>query len=396
MKRAGSIALTVVLSLVLCVLLFVGGRIILDNPNQRAFDNTFYNDNTVIDEWLPDTDIETVYEERQGDVVNIYNYKFRVPGTLFEIPSRSASMFNYIALESGDTLTVSCSQLLDLDAVKEAITDYYYGDFDGLLTYLPVNVQEDNITCYSQSTFDGEVPILYNEGDETYYMFVVASDVCLLMSSHEMLYLTNDAETVIFGDPSKDPMTYHTYNMYETTAIENTRNKLTDGTYVGTPNDMHTATSQANNDYTSEADNTTRRQMISNASYTWNGDGTSSDTTSTIDITSPTAKASEWVLTTQTSYSYTDNALKLHTLKATRNASMFVVDGSVTNQLSSVRPYVMLIKFLDSDGQLLYVGVVDKRPEPIEGNGVSEWSYTLNSDTGVDLYEVYSLMFELY
>ena len=399
MSKVGSIIVTVVLSVLLIIAVFVGFRLAFDSPTEsEAYDLAESLDTAPIDVLTPEEGdyVEIVVDTGKGDVAKIYNYNFRVSGELVVVPGSTDGYFDYLCHTDGSKKTVTYTQGVLTDSVMDNMAEYFKGNTADLVQNLPVTTVPENLTFYMQETMQGNIPIIYNEGDAKYYMLVPMSTMLVVIESEEMLYMTEDAETVIFGDPSEDPMTYHTYSMYEITAIENTRNQLSGGTLVGTTDTLPTDVSGVASTYTSEADNDTRKQMLSYAGLDWRKDGTSPNTSSKLDVTSAVSKASEWVLTSSSPYSFTDNAIKLHSLRATRNTESFAVEGKCSNQLSLERPYVVLIKFLNSDDELLGVGVVDKRSEPIEANGVSEWDYLLNTDSGIDLQEIYALQFEVY
>lgn len=342
------------------------------------------------------TEIELVEDSKSGDVVTIQGYNFRIPGKLFSVPSVKDTNFSYCSSLDGLTKYVSYSQSSNIDNLLEDLKEYFAGDVTALQSYLPVSTQEENLTCYQQDTSDGSIAVVYNDANSHYYMFVPLTEFYICIDSEEMLYYTTDTRTVIFGNPADDPMTYHTYSMYEMTAMQNTINELTDGEVDMDLSTLPTDVQSGSTTYTSEADNETRRQMLQYATFNWNEDGTADGTSLVIDTTSETAKASEWILTSSSSYSFTDNSIKLHSLRAARNTETFTVEGKVTNQLSYERPYVLVIKFLNSDGGLLGVGVIDKRSEPIEASNVADWEYVLSSDTGIDLQAITALQFEIY
>lgn len=350
---------------------------------------------TVVDNLSIYTGPEVIYDSGKGDVIKYYGQRFRIDGTLVSTETVQNGYVNYVSNDSNShqmTLQISYG----VDQLLEALDDYFVGDYAAMMSLLPINVMEENLTFYMQDTANGAVAEIYNNADDKYYMFVPVTDVYIFITSDGIVYITEAAETVVFGDPGEDPMYSHTYNMYEVTAVENTRNALTDGTYDNSEDHMTTEVTGTAATYTSSADNETRKTMLNLGNYTWDKDGTSSDTSMTIDTTSSTAKASEWVLTASSPYSFTDNALKLHTLKAVRTADTFTVSGKVNNTLTTDRPYVLLIKFLNSDRELLGIRVIDKRNEKIPPNDATDWSYVLNADGGIAIADIYALQFEVY
>lgn len=337
-----------------------------------------------------------IYDNNKGDVVKFNGYKFRIGGTLLSTDTISEGYTDYLSFD-GQSHNISTQLCYGNDDLLEAVDSYIQGDYEPIKSYLPVSVLDENIECYLQDTPDGVIAEIYDNSSEKWYMFVPMTDVYMLLTADDMIMMSRSAETVIFGDPSEDVMDEHTYNMYEVSAIENTRNQLTDGEF--TPDEteeMATEVSGTSSTYTSAADNETRKQMLNMGNYTWKSDGTSDDTNMIVDLTSTTAKASEWVLTTSAPYAFTDNSLRLHSLKAVRNAEAFTVTGKLTNQLATDRPYVIILKFLNSNDELLGIRVIDKRNEKIPPNDVSDWSYVLNVDSGISIGDINALQFEVY
>lgn len=339
---------------------------------------------------------DTIYDNNKGDVVKFNGYKFRIGGTLVSTETVSQGYVDYIAFD-GSNHSITSQLCYGNDEILTAVDEYIQGDYKSLQNHLPVPTLDDNLECYMQDTPDGVIAEIYDLGSMKWYMFVPMTDVYMLLTSDDMIMMSRSAETVIFGDPSTDPMTTHTYSMYEANAVENTRNALTDGEYNPVSGEeLNTEVQGTSATYTSAADNETRKQMLNMGNYVWKPDGTSEDTNMIVDLTSTTAKASEWVLTTSSPYAFSDNALRLHSLKAVRNAEAFTVSGKLTNQLSTERPYVIIIKFLNSNDELLGLRVIDKRNEKIPPNDVADWSYILSVDSGISIGDINALQFEIY
>jgi len=337
-----------------------------------------------------------IYDTGKGDVVKFNDYKFRIGGTLMNTDTISQGYTEYLC-DDGNIHSITSQTCYGNEELLDAIDKYIQGDYELIKHYLPVTIQDENLQCYLQDTPDGVLAEVYDDGSQKWYMFVPMTDVYMLLTSDDMIMMSRDAETVIFGDPSVDVMSEHTYSMYEMQAVENTRNALTDGSYVPTEDEeMSGEVTGTSATYTSAADNETRKQMLNMANYSWKSDGTSEDTNMIVDLTSTTAKASEWVLTTSSPYAFTDNALRLHSLKAVRNAETFNVSGKLTNQLASERPYVIILKFLNANDELLGIRVLDKRNEKIPPNDVADWAYVLSIDSGISIGDINALQFEIY
>lgn len=339
---------------------------------------------------------DIIYDNNKGDVVKFNGYKFRIGGTLLDTETISQGYTDYMAFD-GNRHSITTQLCYGNEDLLEAVDAFIQGNYEPIKGYIPVTTLDENLEYYLQDTPDGVIAEVYDDGSQKWYMFVPMTDVFMLLTADDMIMMSRAAETVIFGDPSEDTMNEHTYNMYEVSAVENTRNMLTDGSYI--PNEdeeISTEVTGTSTTYTSAADNETRKQMLNMGNYTWKADGTSEDTNMIVDLTSTTAKASEWVLATSSPYAFADNALRLHSLKAMRNAEAFTVTGKLTNQLAAERPYVIVIKFLNSDSELLGLRVIDKRNEQIPANDVADWSYILNADSGISIGDINALQFEIY
>lgn len=367
----------------------IGDGLITNKDLTDAFDS-------VVDAVVSSNQPSVIYDNNKGDVVKFNGYKFRIGGTLLDTESISQGYTDYVAFD-GNNHNISSQLCYGNDDLLDAIDAFIQGDYVPIQGFIPVPTIDVNLECYIQDTPEGVLAEVYDAGSEKWYMFVPLTDVYMLLTADDMIMMSRSAETVIFGDPSRDPMTEHTYSMYESNAIENTRNALTDGEYLPSADeDLNTEVQGSSATYTSAADNETRKQMLNMGNYNWKSDGTSEDTNMIVDLTSTTAKASEWVLTTSSPYAFADNALRLHSLKAVRNAESFTVTGKLTNQLSSERPYVIIVKFLNSDSELLGLRVIDKRNEKIPPNDVADWAYVLSADSGVSIGDINALQFEVY
>ena len=77
-------------------------------------------------------------------------------------------------------------------------------------------------------------------------------------------------------------------------------------------------------------------------------------------------------------------------------AGLFELSGKIQNLENYSRPYALAIMFMDSNGQLLGVKVVDGRTNPIEANGVGEFSVRISKTVDkINVSDVYSVMFSM-
>ena len=170
-----------------------------------------------------------------------------------------------------------------------------------------------------------------------------------------------------------------------------------DGTVLTSSN--NNTVSSDNQTWNNETAKAARDSIVSYANCVWNADGTSSNSSLKIDLTSTSAKASEWVLKSEhTSYTYTDSGLNLTGLNGMRDstAGLFELSGKIQNLENYSRPYALAIMFMDSNGQLLGVKVVDGRTNPIEANGVGEFSVRISKTVDkINVSDIYSVMFSM-
>ena len=253
----------------------------------------------------------------------------------------------------------------------------------------------DNCTFLQQSYRDYRVAVITN--GERYILIAKTDAEIIEIDAVEPVNITHEKVTVRYGNPTDNPQLNHTYSFYETLAAENTRRELLDedsgivdenpyvsGDVIGTAET-----------YTSEADNQKRKQLTKLGTYAWGPDGTSTETSLKVDITSPIAKQSQWVLTS-TVYSFTQSGLKISGLSAKKNDTEFTVSGNINNTLKSERPYVIVIKYLNEKDELLHVTVVDRRTEPLASEGVSNFTGTVVKDANVNPMDVTAVQFEVH
>ena len=346
-----------------------------------------------------------VYEEaplpaEDGEVFEIDGYKLKVKlnGKI------TGEGFDYYGNLAYSSATNSLANSVNLYKSKENVTefkkaynDYWRGSYSNLLEFMGAAYVEDNITFYQQTYKDGNIPIVYNAGNTLYYMFIDTEDSIIVLSAPEPIAVTDEKVTVHYGDPQANPMLSHTYSDYETLAAENTirelqekeqeekENPYTSGDVVGT-----SAT------YTSTSDNNKRKQLASYANYVWDEEGKCSETQLSIDLTSDKAIKSQWKIS-NSAYSYDDSGLIISTLHVTRSASSFTIKGNVTNKIDAERPYVVVLKFLNSESKLLAVRVVDNRTKPLTPLGTGSFEVSLDSEKDkIDTSNITIMQFEVY
>ena len=332
---------------------------------------------------------------REGAVVAIKDLHFRIDGELKEQPDDYDTIITYYKEDIIHTLQYF--SVADTVDVKAIIIDFINGDYTEYKELLSIN-ESDECVYYSYEILGQTVTLVSDTTTGLYYSIIPVGEEYLLISADTEFYLTEDRITTVLGDPEQTPMVKHTYSTYETQAIANTKALLQESNvgFVATGNYGTTTSNSSVITYTSEADNKTREQMAKYASYKWESDGTSKDTKLSLDLTSAIAKSSQWILSAESVYSWSDNGLKLSGLQATKSSVQFTLKGTVTNLLATERPWVLVIKLLDKDGALLKVEVVDSRSTPLSGCADTEFSILTTSSEDVDINEIKSIQFDIY
>lgn len=346
----------------------------------------------------------------EGDVVKIEGNKYKLNGTVTAIDADYNGTVYYADIDTKASKQLNYVEVVDANTInhfQEALPKYFNGETDGILDLLGTDTPKEEIECYQQTFMGGVIPVMYDTVREQYCMLLDCSSSFFLLKCSEPFMVTDGRVAVHYADPTSDPLKAHVWNHYELGAIDNTRWKLTEGvTYdeLGNPisgNDMSQAgnnnesSDNMNDIYRRPSDDTARQTMVSYASKTFDSEGKALDGSVTLDLTSPAAKASEWVLT-QTSYSFTDNGLTINGLSGKRNANEFEISGNVSNMISAERPWVLVVKFLGDSENLLGVRVVDNRSTPIAADGVSNFTVNLDSESGIDFSQITAIQFEVH
>lgn len=358
------------------------------------------------------TEIDTVSESGEVFGVPETSIHVKVPGKLvindFEdefhnrvrfIPeeelanvAESPQHSQYVAKDIFHTVWLRDNQLYPV--LAKAYDDFWKGNTSDLVTQL--QIEGDNLTFYQQSYRDYRIAIICRN-DETYWYCIKTDAEFAMLECDSKLNVTHEKVTVRYGNPTDNPQYNHTYSFYESHAAENTRRELLDedsnkdsknpyvsGDVIGTAET-----------YTAEADNVKRKQLIKLGDYVWGPDGTCAETSSKVDITSATAKQSQWTLSS-TVYSFTQSGLKLSGLSAKKNDTEFTVTGNINNLLKSERPYVIVVKYLDESNSLLGITVIDKRSEPLASEGVAKFTSSFVKSDKQEPMKVNAVQFEVH
>lgn len=402
----GQIILMVVLLLVIIVEVRAGFNMIYNREMQAV---TVFNDaassvgkaRVSIDEVQTYTEVPFTYTE--GDVVNVYTgdnsdpIKIQISG---ELTDDSYKEYGYYYYSDPDKISSTLTIMTDdiTEEIKSTIHDFWYGDTTNMYKAMTKgNVTANALDYYQCSFVTGNAPVMYDETAGRYYMIVTHKDKYTVIQAPNPFILSDEKVTVHFGDPSMDVPLSHTYSDYETLAAENTIRELLDDsddeeTVIDNPYvSDNTVTGDT---YTTETDDKRREQMVKLGEYTWDVNGTSDQTTMTVDITSQNALKSQWLLTA-TTYTYENAGIKISGLSANRSTSAFKISGNVNNTLTTERPYVMVLKFIDNKGQLVGIKVLDYRTDKLAPEGVAAFSATIPA-SDMAIANIASVMFDIY
>lgn len=402
----GQIILMIVLLLVITVEVRAGFNMLYNREMQavqvfNAAASSAGKARVSIDEIQTYTEVPFTYTE--GDVVNVYTgdnsdpIKIQISG---EITDDSYKEYGYYYYSDPDkvsaTLTIMTEDITE--EIKNTIHDFWYGDTTNMYMAMTKGSVTANTLDYYQCSFiTGNVPVMYDETAQRYYMLITHKDKYTVIQAPNPFILSDEKVTVHFGDPSLDVPLTHTYSDYETLAAENTIKELLDddedeSTVIDNP---YVSDDQpAGDSYTSDTDDRRRDQMVKLGEYTWDVNGTSDQTTMTVDITSQNALKSQWLLTA-TTYTYESAGIKISGLSANRSTSAFKISGNVNNTLTTERPYVMVLKFIDNKGQLVGIKVLDYRTDKLAPEGVAAFSATIPA-SDMAIANIASVMFDIY
>lgn len=356
-----------------------------------------------------------------GSVIPLYGYgvKVQLDGRSSENTSEATNTYKYTEAESQSEhmFTVEAFEEKRSDFIT-AVDDYFHDSPYGIFDTYGITYDPTTLELYQQTTTKGKVPMVYNQATLTYYMFIPTDDNFLVATASDPFLITDSLTTSVFGDPSEDPMTKHTYSEYEKLAAENTIRKLMEEATNGSDEDdtivinnpyaddydgNGSATSSGSTSsgetgsadaYTSPSDNNLRAQLASYANYDWKKDGTADGTTLKISTTSQAAKDSQWSFT-ETTYSFSYAGLRIQNMSGQRKSTSFTIEAEITNELKTPRPFVVVVKYINDAGDLLGVDVIDSRSEPLDGESFRKISSTVSS-AEVAISEATAVQFEVY
>lgn len=322
---------------------------------------------------------------RKTDVCSIYGINFKLSGSILNDTGASNGIVTYSSDEDAIT-DISATRHVDIDSAVYAVSEAIQGCYEPIQEYFSDDMLNADLEYYYYSVA-GESYMMYMFAHDTevYYSIVPCYPNYMVVESTQPFYVTLDPQTIKFGDPGKDPMKKHVRSTYEEQAVTNTLRMLAssgDGDSSGTSL------------FNGSADVARRTKMLSYNNIDWNPDGTNNKTADSLDTTSIAAKASQWTLRATSQYTYSENGLKLYGLYGTKSNSSFSVQGTVENLFEDPRPWVIMLKYLDVDSNIVAVKVLDYTKKPIPGNGSGTFSCDITSE--IDLGAITAIQFEMY
>lgn len=396
--------LGILLSAVLCVVIFFefkyGFNFVRDRQMlevQASIGVASENGKNSVDltELATYNEVPSPWENGSTLKVQGFDVKLKVNGDSIDTDQRDGGIYTYTSFDSKMKKDITVRRFdNNVTELRNAVKDFWYGDDDTLKEFMDM---ADAIS-YQCTYRSGNAPVLQDKNDSSYSMIITGeAEFYLVITCDEPFCLSDDKVTVVYPDPKDNPQFYHTYSWYEEDAAANTLAQLAENGAVVIRNPYEqTDVSGTTSTYTSKADEALRAQLVSLGNFAWDKEGKSDETNQTVDVTSEEAIKSKWELTA-TTYNYEVAGLKLYALTGTRTQESFAIEGTIENTLDSERPYVVVIKYLNSNDELIGLRVVDKRSTPIKPKATDRFSLSVSpARDKIDIQKVASLMFEVY
>ena len=342
-------------------------------------------------------DIMTVEDSLVGDVCSVWNVNYKLTGKLTDTSSIDMGKVYY---EDADKKTqqFQVTQSYTDEDMQTVLSDFSLGDVSkyAMLAGTTASAESTEVATYD---INGEsYTLMYVPGESKYYSVIPGEDTSYFVAScNNPFMVTVEPATFKFETADVDPLTQHTYSMYERTAIEATKKELEEKGTTGS-NPVSTATSSATSTYSNANADTVRADLVAMCNQKYDSTGHSTTTDKTVDYTSTTITRSRWILENQTAYVYELSDLSITALSATRavDGSNFTIYGTITNKSTEVRPFVIVVQYLDKNGNLLGVSCVDKRTEKLQPNAEYKFQATIDKATAVDISAIHSVQFYMY
>lgn len=358
---------------------------------------------------------EAPMPDADGEVFKVKNYdiNIKVNGILTTTEPDFYGNYSYTKINTEDTTSIPVKVEVisgGYETYKQSYAAYVNGDTSGMLQMLSTGDTSD-FECYQQSFQDYVVPIVYNKSTGSYTLYADTADECFIkITCSEPIALTKEIPTIHYSDPAKNIMSEHVYSKYEEWAAEQTLKDLLEDKGSNKKDDVNDSRKPTidnnpyasgnaageNGTYMSAANKDIRNSVVNYANIKWNEKGEAEGSDTKLDLTSDEALKSEWKIT-QTVYNYTSNGLSIINISATLSATAFDMTVNLINNVDAEREYVMLVKYLDSNHNLIAVKVIDKRNNPIKAKGADTFSVKLDSVTDkCKVDDVNFVQFEVY
>ena len=285
-----------------------------------------------------------------------------------------------------------------VNSFHRAMQDFWYGNTMSICNVVRFSDDITKLKWYQSEAGIKKTLVCENTSNGTWYMLVDRDTSFLIVSAPDAFKLTEAGLTVEYGNPVNNPQLHHVYSPYEELASANQIYKLLhpkddeeiDNPYTSDGSQGSHAT------FTAPEDDSTRERMVSYSKYKWNTNGTSQDTEMVVDLMSEEARRSQWNLDA-TAYSYSANGLSISSVRGSRSNTEFRISGNINNNIDSDRPYVIVIKFLDSDSYLLGLRVIDSRRAPLPPSGVATFNTSISSSIdAIQVQNISAIQFEVY
>ncbi len=403
----------IVLAVLLCIVIFFEFRTGFNmvHNRQMAEINEFVTYASDYGKASVSIDEISVYDEvpeidDEGHVIALkeFDIKVKLNGEVTDSEDSDMGTYTYMSAtnHSSEVFTVERIET-DVTDCRNAVKHFWYGNTDEVAEVAFNDGVPEDVQFYQCTYRGGNTAVVYSESERLYKMIVIGEgEFYLLLSAPDPFVLTYESVTSNFDDPTANPQNYHTYSKYEEWATAATllelKEREKEGNNSQDPTNPYKSSEVAGTSatYTSKADDAKREQMSKLGNVKWKKDGTSDDSDTHIDITSEQAQKSKWTLT-ETTYSYESSGLKIYALSGSRSAESFSVEGTIQNTLNAERPYVVMVKYLDSNNELLGVSVIDRRSSPLKPEGVDKFSVSVTpAHDKIDIQRITAVMFEVY
>ena len=335
-----------------------------------------------------------------GDVIEIFGVNFQCAGTYENVNKETTSVrFDYSISENDVNIhTAEATFVSGVDSTT-AFENYMSGDTEMMVGMFDTPLQTENVHPYYYDYDGGKCPIFQDTASQYWFGAYPTDDGMLLTKSAEPMVLTHKMATIHYAKASESVLEAHTFSDYETAAIANTRRKALEASdnkdAVVDISDVNrelaevSADSLATNDYSGSSYDTARKAIVRLKNIKFGLDGTSDDTSTTIEYNTKGAEAYEYDIAKDADYqndppTWDINGLQFSgvDMKYTSQKCDFAINVKNTSQ--TARPIAVIFKFIDADGNLIGTAVYDGMTERLAPGDSTKVSVTtdLNQEGG--------------